>query len=165
MRRAIVLLFTLVLGGAASASGQAAAPALAPNRAADSAAVLAVVQRVFDAMRSRDSALLRTAFAEDARLFTPAMRDGAPMVRAEPISGFIEAVGQPSDSTWDERLYGTELRLDGGLATVWTEYDFYLGSRFLHCGVDAFQLARYPDGWKITTLADTRQREGCPERQ
>lgn len=165
MRRAIVLLFFLALGGAASASGQAAAPAPAPNRAADSAAVLAVVQRVFDAMRSRDSALLRTAFAEDARLFTPAMRNGAPMVRAEPVSGFIEAVGQPSDSTWDERLYKTEVRLDGGLATVWTEYDFYLGSSFLHCGVDAFQLARYPDGWKITTLADTRQREGCPKRQ
>jgi hypothetical protein len=160
MRRSIVLLLALTLGSAASASGQSAAP----DRAADSAAVLAVVQRVFDAMRSRDSALLRTAFADDARLFTPGMRDGAPVVRAGAINGFIEAVGQPSDSTWDERIYGTEVRLDGGLATVWTGYDFYLGSRFTHCGVDAFQLARYPDGWKITTLADTRQREGCPER-
>lgn len=163
MRRAIVLLLALALGGAVSASGQTTAPA--PNRAADSAAVLAVVHRVFDAMRSRDSALLRTAFAEDARLFTPGMRDGTPVVRAEPVNGFIEAVGQPSDSTWDERIYRTEVRLDGGLATVWTEYDFYFGSRFTHCGVDAFQLARYPDGWKITTLADTRQREGCPTRQ
>ncbi|HEU4800866.1 MAG TPA: nuclear transport factor 2 family protein [Gemmatimonadales bacterium] len=163
MRRSIVLLFALALGGTASASAQATTPA--PDRAADSAAVLAVVHRVFDAMRSRDSALLRTAFAEDARLFTPGMRDGAPVVHAEPINGFIEAVGQPSDSTWDERIYGTEVRLDGGLATVWTEYDFFLGSKFLHCGVDAFQLARYPDGWKITSLGDTRQREGCPKRQ
>lgn len=163
MRRPIVLLLALTLGAAASARAQSAAPA--PSRAADSAAVLAVVQRVFDAMRSRDSAALRTAFAAGARMMTPGMRNGAPVVAVEPVDGFIRAVGQPSDSTWDERLYNPEVRLDGNLATVWTEYDFYLGSSFLHCGVDAFQLARFAEGWKIVSLADTRQRDGCPKRQ
>ena len=166
MRRPLVLFLALTLGAASVAAQSAtaqAAPA-APSRAADSTAVLAVVQRVFDAMRSRDSASLRTAFAADARMMTPGMRNGAPAVSVEPVDGFIRAVGQPSDSTWDERLYNIELRIDGNLATVWTEYDFYLGSSFLHCGVDAFQLARFAEGWKIVNLADTRQRENCPDR-
>ena len=38
------------------------------------------------------------------------------------------------------------------------------GEQFSHCGVDAFQLAKYQEGWKVVTLADTRQREGCPKR-
>lgn len=163
MRRPVVLLLALTLGGVGSAAAQAAPSA--PSRAADSAAVLAVVQRVFDAMRSRDSAALRTAFAPDARMMTPGMRNGAPVVSVEPVDGFVRAVGQPSDSTWDERIYNPEVRIDGNLATVWTEYDFYFGSSFTHCGVDAFQLARFAEGWKIVNLADTRQRQGCPERK
>ena len=163
MRRPAVLLLALTLGGAGSLAAQEAPSA--PSRAADSAAVLAVVQRVFDAMRSRDSAALRTAFAPDARMMTPGMRNGAPVVSVEPVDGFVRAVGQPSDSTWDERIYNPEVRIDGNLATVWTEYDFYFGSSFTHCGVDAFQLARFAEGWKIVNLADTRQRQGCPERK
>ena len=163
MRRPAVLLLALTLGGAGSLAAQEAPSA--PSRAADSAAVLAVVQRVFDAMRSRDSAALRTAFAPDARMMTPGMRNGAPVVSVEPVDGFVRAVGQPSDSTWDERIYHPEVRIDGNLATVWTEYDFYFGSSFTHCGVDAFQLARFAEGWKIVNLADTRQRQGCPERK
>ena len=53
--------------------------------------------------------------------------------------------------------------MDGPLATVWVEYSFYLGTRLNHCGVDAFQVARGPDGWKIIALADTRRRTGCTE--
>ena len=132
-------------------------------QSADSAAVLQVTRNVFDAMRARDTTLLKSAFAPDARL-TNAMvgRDGAPRVMSEKLEGFVTALAQPSPEVWDERTYNAEVRLDGNLATVWMEYDFYLGRRFSHCGVDAFQLARFADGWKIVALADTRRREGCP---
>ena len=65
---------------------------------------------------------------------------------------------------WDERLRGTTVHVDGPLAAVWTGYAFYAGTRFSHCGVDAFQLARTADGWRIVSIADTRQRTGCPEQ-
>jgi hypothetical protein len=55
--------------------------------------------------------------------------------------------------------------VDGPLAMVWTGYAFYAGPRFSHCGVDAIMLGRTTAGWRILSLADTRQRTGCPEQR
>ncbi len=76
----------------------------------------------------------------------------------------MRAVGTPHAEVWDERLRNTAVRVDGPLASVWTEYAFYAGPRFSHCGVDARQLARTAAGWRIVALVDTRQRTGCPEQ-
>ena len=138
----------------------------AAQTAADTAAIVQVTTNIFDAMRKRDTTLLRSAFSPEAQLITVATaRDGSPRIVMEKPQTFIDAVSQPSDSVWDERTYTTEVRINGRLATVWMEYDFYLGSQFSHCGVDAFQLAKYAEGWRVVTLADTRQREGCPKRE
>src|SRR5690606_30806889 len=116
-----------------------------------------------DAMRSRDTTLLRSTFAPGAQLSTVGTaRDGTLRVSFEKPDGFVQAVARPSDVVWDERTYNPEVRIDQNLATVWMEYDFYAGTEFSHCGVEAFQLAKLADGWKIIALADTRQREGCP---
>jgi len=79
------------------------------------------------------------------------------------VSGFIEALGRANEA-WNERMFAPEVRIDGTLATVWTEYDFHLGSQFSHCGVDAFQLLKTSAGWKIVALSDTARREGCEKR-
>lgn len=137
-------------------------PPIAAAQSADSAAVLRVAESVFDAMRTRDTVMLKAAFAPDAKLSTAAAaRDGSPRVTAEPLDSFVVALGKPSDKVWDEKTFKPEVRIDGNLATVWMEYDFYLGTDFSHCGVDAFQLARFAGGWKIIALADTRRRAGC----
>lgn len=141
------------------------APALLVAQApSDSAQVMAVVHQVFDAMRARDSTSLRATFAADARMLGAGDRNGTVVVENDAPDGFITAVGKPSPAMWDERIYNPEVRIDGRLAMVWTEYDFYLGDKFSHCGVDLFQLLKTADGWKIITLADTRRREGCPTR-
>jgi hypothetical protein len=54
------------------------------------------------------------------------------------------------------------VELDGPLASVWVEYSFYLGNKFLHCGIDAFQIARDGDAWRIVALMDTRRRDAAP---
>lgn len=122
-------------------------------------AVYAVVTRLFDAMRTRDTASMRASFAPGASLqsLTP---NG---VRSEPIEAWIGGVaGAPAGLVLDERLANPVVQVNGALASVWVEYWFYAGEQFSHCGVDAFILARRPDGWKVVTVADTRVREGCP---
>lgn len=56
---------------------------------------------------------------------------------------------------------GTPARTGSALATVWAPYAFYLDGRLSHCGVNAFQLIRRPQGWRIVSLIDTRRTEGC----
>jgi ketosteroid isomerase-like protein len=134
------------------------------DTAADRKAALAVVHRLFDAMRAGDSAGVRAVFHPQAQLATAATRQGAPMVEFDTIDVFVRAVGTPHTETWDERLRGETVHLDGGLASVWAEYSFYAGQRFSHCGVDSFHLARTADGWKIIGIVDTRRRQGCPDK-
>jgi hypothetical protein len=143
---------------------------LAPSISAQTAAVpdereavLAVVQRLWDGMKTRDTALVRSLFDASASLTRISTRGGGARVQITPVSGFIEALGRSTES-WNERMYAPEVRIDGALATVWTEYDFHLGTQFSHCGVDAFQLLKTSEGWKIVALSDTARREGCPKR-
>jgi hypothetical protein len=126
-------------------------------------AVLAVVQRLWDGMKTRDTALVRSLFDSSASLTRISTRGGGARVQVTSLSGFIEALGRSTES-WNERMYAPEVRIDGPLATVWTEYDFHLGTQFSHCGVDAFQLLKTSEGWKIVALSDTARREGCPKR-
>ena len=53
--------------------------------------------------------------------------------------------------------------MSGTLATVWADYDFHFGKTFSHCGVDAVQLLKTAEGWKIVSIADTFVREGCEQ--
>ncbi|MCI0432065.1 MAG: Type 1 glutamine amidotransferase-like domain-containing protein [Gemmatimonadetes bacterium] len=131
-----------------------------PPQTADERAVIATVQRLFDAMRAADSAAVRRLFHPEAKLFVPDTRDGRPTVTVSTLDSFVRAIGA-SNQRLDERFYQPEVRLDANLATVWTPYDFYRGSEFSHCGIDAFHLARTTSGWTILQIAYTRRTEGC----
>jgi hypothetical protein len=141
-----------------------AQPASADTAAAR-AAVLATVKGLFDAMRAGDSAAVRAAFHPSAQLMTTLVRDGTPEVRVDTLANFVRAVGTPHAQVWDERLRDTIVHVDGPLATMWTGYGFFAGPRFSHCGVNAILLGRTAAGWRILSIADTRQRTGCPEQQ
>jgi hypothetical protein len=139
----------------------AAAAPLPAQTAPDRPAILSVVHRLFDGMRQGDSAMVRSTFHPRASLTTAVVRQGKPTVLFEEVGNFVQAVGAPHDSVWDERISNEVVLQDGTLAVVWTDYRFYVGDRFSHCGVDAFQLAKEGDEWKIVALTDTRRRQGC----
>lgn len=137
----------------------------AQTRVSDSTEVMAVITRLFDGMRKHDSSMVRSTFASTAKLVSAfTNREGKAVVQEEAADNFVKMVGGASGDAWDERIFDPEVRVDGNLATVWTRYEFWLGTKFSHCGFDAFQLAKSDAGWKIVALADTRRREGCPGR-
>jgi len=49
------------------------------------------------------------------------------------------------------------------IAVVWAKYDFHREGKFSHCGVDAFNLVKTPEGWKISGIIYTVEKEGCGE--
>lgn len=139
-------------------------PLVAQAQTRDTAAereVMATVQRLFDGMRAGDSAVVRSVFHPEARLLTTGTRDGEPFLETGSIDQFAAAVGTPHEVTFDERIWNVEVRVDDHLATAWMDYAFYLGDRLSHCGVNAFQLFRTRQGWRVIGVTDTRRREGC----
>ena len=121
---------------------------------------LAAVERLFEAMRKRDTTAMRALFDSTARLVGTVDRTGQPALRGVSIEQWLQFVGRATQQL-DERIWDPVVQVDDNLATVWVKYEFVAGGQFSHCGVDAFQLFKSPTGWKIFQVADTQRRENC----
>jgi hypothetical protein len=128
----------------------------------DEDAVKATINLLFDGMRNADTLLLRKAFATQNTMQTIVKtKDGKFAVKTESVNNFIKSIGLPHQEKYDERIVFTKILIDANLASVWTDYKFYLGDKFSHCGVNSFQLFKGEDGWKIIYIIDTRRKDGC----
>ncbi|MCB0402196.1 MAG: nuclear transport factor 2 family protein [Flavobacteriales bacterium] len=127
-------------------------------------AVLKPVYELFEGMEKSDSMMVYRVFLPQATLFTSYTNAlGEEMLEEMEVEKFVSLVankpsGQPD---WIEKLSNTEVRIDGNMAQVWTDYNFYVGEQFSHCGVDAFHLVKFNGSWKILQIVDTRRKEGC----
>lgn len=124
--------------------------------------VKAAVNRLFEAMKTSDAAMLKSAFTDSAILQTIAVdKQGATIVKTDPVSDFADQVGKMNKGDADERITFDVVRIDGNLAIAWTPYKFYYKGNFSHCGVNSFQLVKNAGVWKIQYIIDTRRRKGC----
>ena len=120
------------------------------------------INHLFLAMKTGDTALLRSCFADSAILQTIAeSKTGEPMVRNETVEAFIHAIGSAAPGSLDEQVKFDVVKFDGPLGIAWTPYQFYFKGIFSHCGVNSFQLIRNSAGWKIQYIIDTRGKKGC----
>jgi hypothetical protein len=146
-----ILIGLVALGAIPSANARAQS---------DEQAVKAVVNRMFDGMRSRDTAMMRSTMVPSTQLerITPTGL-GDPILMTQ----FIERVGQGTGPGGNEQIAEPKIQIDGGLASLWTYYTFTPGGKTQidHCGVDAFLLRKGSDGWKIFHISDTSRSEGC----
>jgi hypothetical protein len=142
----------------------AARPSAAPALPGESAEVVAVAERLFAAMESRDTAAIRALFLPQAQIVAVERIEGRERMRVRTVAEFLPGIVSAPE-TLIERMWAPEVRIEGGLATLWAPYDFHRGAQFSHCGTDAFQLLRTDGGWRIAILSYTVQREGCAPRQ
>ena len=129
----------------------------------DEAAVKAVIETMFNGMRAADSAMVHSAFSDDAIMQTIIPKRGVMSVQEGSLQRFLTGVGTPHEQVYDERILDYQIKIDGPMASVWTPYKFYLGKEFSHCGVNSFQLLKKEEGWKIIYIVDTRRIENCPQ--
>ncbi len=136
----------------------------AQDTSPDTAAPMAVVREMFAAMKAGDSARVRAVFHPQmvALMSSDVGRDGVARVEVISVNDFVKAMGTPHPAVYDERISNPRVLMDGGtLASVWTDYAFYAGTKFSHCGVDVFHVAKVGTVWKIVSLTDTRRTTGC----
>lgn len=147
-----VAAFTLYLGAARTRAATAV----------DEQAVLDTVQRFFDAMADRDVDGTREVVIPEGRFFSVRSEDGVKAIRSFTNQEYMQGLADREPNVV-ERMWDPEVRIHGGIATVWTPYDFYLEGEFHHCGIDAFDLVNDGAGWKITGGVYTVEESGCPE--
>jgi hypothetical protein len=148
-----ILAAAITAGLPTAAAAQAAA-------APDSAAVLAVVQRLFDAMAKRDTAAARALLLPGSRLVSLRTASPATQPRQQTDTAFLRSLATGTDQLL-ERMWNPVVSIHGSLANVWAPYDFHIGGRFSHCGVDNFVLVRNANGWQLASVTYTVETAGC----
>ena len=139
------------------------ASAPAARAQSDKEAALAVVTKVFDGMRARDTALMRSLFAPGGRLIAIDESSGAPTMKGLEPEVWLAGVARGTGPGPDERIFDPAIQIDDNIAQVWAYYELWVGTRLNHCGYDAFFLVKLGSDWKIGQVADTR-RTSCTPR-
>jgi len=124
--------------------------------------VIQTIKTLFDGMRAGDSTMLRSVLHPNAHLQSSyTNKEGIPVLRGGSVDSWVQSVGTPHEEIYDEKIWSYKVRVEENLASVWTEYTFYVGEKMSHCGVNAFHVVNTADGWKISHITDTRRRENC----
>lgn len=128
----------------------------------EKALVEAQIHTLFDGMKLSDSAKVRSVFHTEASLFSTRFDEaGNSILTRINLDRFILSIGENHSRVFDERLTKIDVSIDDNLAIAWTPYLFYLDDEFSHCGVNAFQLVKIDEVWKIIHLVDTRRKDNC----
>jgi len=111
-------------------------------------AVMKTMQAFFDTMAAHDVEGARRILQPQGRFHAMTMKDGKPDVRAFANEEYFAQL-QASKQKMQERIWNPEVRINGLIANVSAPYDFWIDGKFSHCGVDAFDLIKTEEGWKI----------------
>lgn len=133
----------------------------APDRRADSTAVVKAAEALLQAISTRDTALARRVMLPGAQLASitdPASPTSGGRMQTD--TAFLTTLAT-AKTTFLERMWSPSVTLFGSLAVVSAPYDFYNDKTFSHCGTDVFTLVRSRGEWRITHVVYTTQRAGC----
>lgn len=120
-------------------------------------AVISAVETFFHALATKDSAEAKTVMMPQGRFYS-VREDGT--IRTQTHETFFKSIAAEK-SDFVERMWDPTVLIQGGIAVVWTPYDFHRNGEFSHCGIDAFNLLKTAEGWKIAGTIYTVEPTGC----
>jgi hypothetical protein len=140
-----------------AALGSQAPSAPSTSATIDEAAILTVVDRFMEAVSTNDMALMSALRFE-----------GGFNVVERPAAGKTQLVRRVFDAAsfkpgnYRERYWDPIVHVRGGIAVVWTPYEFWTDGKTSHCGIDVFDMAKQDGVWKISGMMWTVEPDSCP---
>ncbi len=116
--------------------------------------VLKTGQAVFEAMGRRDTMALRRLVHPAAHLIATIGTGDSATARVSTRDQFLVQIATMA-TVPIERMWNAEVRVSEGIASIWTQYDFHLGTVWSHCGIDSLQLVKTAAGWQVTSIIYT----------
>lgn len=134
-------------------------PDVGRSQEREKAEVVAAVQRLFDALETRDSVAGMATFHPTATVLVVA---GTPTtVTTTTPAALVGGIARSTAGTFKERIFDTEVRIDGDVAQLWAYFTVHIGKVFNRCGTDAMTLVRSGGTWQISHATFTRRIQGC----
>ena len=137
-----------------AAADAAAQTAPAP---AEEAAVLALVDRFMIAISTNDFALMAQLRAEGSVNVVERPQAEGTLVTRRPFTPDGSKPGNFKERYWDPVVH-----IRGGLAVVWTPYEFWRDGKTSHCGIDVFEMFKEQGTWRIGNMMWTVEPDACP---
>lgn len=136
----------------------ALAQAAAPNP--EEAAILTVVDRFMHALSTNDFALLSEVRIEGG--FTIVSRRDPAGSDAPLVTRRIFNATSSKPGAYRERYWDPVVHVRGGIAVVWTPYEFWIDGKTSHCGIDVFDMIKEKAVWRIANAMWTVEPDACP---
>ena len=134
-----------------------------PEHNPEEQSIIDTVERFFSALETRSTDLAHEVLLHEGVSFSVRSEDGDSQIRSLPHLQMIDSLSSPGEKM-RERMREPKILLHKGIAVLWTRYDFHRGEKYSHCGVDAFNLIKTSQGWKISGIIYTIEKEGCNDQ-
>jgi len=117
-----------------------------------------VVKTFFEGFHNKDSLLIASVIDRSFDLNSTSFKEDNGVLRNINRDNFIRTViTRPNSPVWEEKLLSFNIKIDGPLANVWVDYEFWLDDKLTHCGVNSIHLLKKKSGWKIFNITDSRR--------
>jgi len=117
-----------------------------------------VVKTFFEGFHNKDSVLIASVIDRSFDLNSTSFKEDNGVLRNLNRNNFIRTViTRPDSPVWKEKLLSFNIKIDGPLANVWVDYEFWLDDKLSHCGVNSIHLLKKKSGWKIFNITDSRR--------
>ena len=117
-----------------------------------------VVKTFFEGFHNKDSLLIASVIDRSFDLNSTSFKEDNGILRNINRDNFVSAViSRPDSPVWKEKLLSFNIKIDGPLANVWVDYEFWLDDKLSHCGVNSIHLLKKKSGWKIFNITDSRR--------
>ncbi len=129
-------------------------------------AILAVVEKAFAAVHSQNADDWRAIqLPEGSALTFRPDPEGEPGNLQLRMVGNEEFVAGMQKTEQDYAEYWTSeptVLIRGPIAVVWGAFEFTVDGNFSHCGINAFDMVKLDDEWKIANVMWTTEKDNCP---
>jgi hypothetical protein len=131
----------------------------------DSKDALGVVNKLFEMMAAHKPAEIVALHTPEAQLVAIIKnKEGKTVIRTIKAEDFSKNFAEKKAELLED-MYAPKVELFGDFAQITGRYVFFVNSKVLHCGVNAFHLVRTDAGWRIAGASSTMEPQGCTDQE
>ncbi len=123
----------------------------------DTAKTKQVVRTFFEFFHQKDTASLKQMFSEKAMLHSLMVKGDKSIESFDSLQGFLEGIAKiPDEIKFKETISDLRANGDENIASVSMDHTFEVNGKKSHSGKNIFLMLKTREGWKITSIADSR---------
>ena len=163
MTRRIIVIAVVALLSGCGASAPIAQRVPKGHQSGEEAAVLQATDRYLTAISESDLEAMAAMQTPDGMTYQWRPTEGGDMhITAHPNSFWTDPT-RDDGHVYRERYWSPTVMIRGGIAVVWTPYEFWIDGETSHCGVDVFDFVKIDGKWLVSNAMWTVEPEACTE--